>query len=120
MKKPFILNFGITPSGQIHDFSLIEYSDQHSINLVKGTNKPAISYLPLETETMTKVMVESSDSDRDFALQTILDTSTETRVLMETSDSDVDLYMLSSIQSLLDTETLTERGLEDSDSDRDV
>lgn len=143
-RKPFILNFGTEVSHEGADMSLVEYSYSQNLNVVKETGLPAIGFVSMDTETLTKTGNETSDSDKDFRLQQLLDTSTETRNFGEVSDSDKDFRLKQlldtstntrtygeasdsdqdrnarmNILSLVDTETLTERGAEVSDADQD-
>ena len=50
--KPFILNFSECPNGEILDYSLIEYSEKLNLSVVKGSDKPAVSFLSNDTVTM--------------------------------------------------------------------
>lgn len=115
--NPLILEFTEKPNLKNLDFSIIEYSPEQNLSVIKGTEMPAIKYVSMETETLTKTTGESSDSDNDYRLRLrqVLDTTTETFTSMgETSDSDHDLKRL---KMLMDTQTVTE-SIEATDSDK--
>ena len=114
--KPLILEFAEKPALKKLDYSLIEYSDEKNLSVIKNTNIPAISYVSLDTETFTKATGEPTDSDIDmkFKLKRLLDTSTDTFTSTEPSDSD---YDYSSLKLLMDTQTFTE-SVEPTDSDK--
>lgn len=118
-KVPFILRFGVEAPNEILDYSLIQYSSQLQLNVVKSSGEPAIGYLPLDTETFTKTMGETSDSDQDSPLLMLLDTTTDTRKYLETTDSDADASFYQTIKDLVDTDTLTEVRVESTDTDQD-
>ena len=117
--RPLILEFAETPTMQNLDFSLIEYSRKQNLSVLKGTEKVAVTYANLNTETFTKANQEPTDSDNDLRRQvkSLLNTSTETRTIQEPSDNDTDRRQ--QIKYLLDTrtETLTRQEASDSDSD---
>ena len=114
--RPLILEFAETPQLKNLDFSLIEYSNKQNLSVLKGTETSAISYVNLDTSTMTKAGEEPSDSDNDykFNLKQMMDTSTETLNSIEQSDSD---NSQASLRMLMDTQTITE-SVEPTDSDR--
>ena len=119
--KPLILEYSETPSGSDSDidFSVIEYSKELNLSVLKGTNMPAVNYLTTDTVTLTKSGGEGSDNDSESHitknLNMLLDTSTRTLAGGEgSSDNDQDR---SNIKNLLDTQTLTER-VETTDRDK--
>ncbi|MEM6737054.1 MAG: hypothetical protein AAF620_13395 [Bacteroidota bacterium] len=114
--KPLILEFAETPELKKLDYSLIEYSNEKNLSVVKNTTIPAISYVNMETETFTKTSGEPADSDNDLRikLSRLLDTSTDTFTSTEPSDSDQDR---STLQMLMDTQTITE-SVEPTDTDK--
>lgn len=67
--KPLILHFAEKPSLKELDFSLVEYSQNQNLTVIKETTIPAIKYISMETETFTKTSGEPSDSDRDYQLK---------------------------------------------------
>lgn len=113
--RPLILQFAERPQASELDYSLIEYSKELNLSVVRGTSDPAITHVNLETETFTKSH-EVSDSDKDLGarFQNLLDTSTRTFTSTESSDSDADRYMM---QRMVDTKTITE-SIENTDSDK--
>tara|TARA_R110000764_G_C11018774_1_gene383976 strand:+ start:964 stop:1362 length:399 start_codon:yes stop_codon:yes gene_type:complete len=113
--KPLILEYSEKPDSSIPNTSEIEYSEKQNLSLISGTNKSAIAYANLETETFTKTIDELTDSDNDLKsnIKLLMGTETQTFTQTEDSDSDRDRYMLS---QLLDTQTLNEsEGETDSD-----
>jgi len=93
------------------------YSPELNLIVLRATQEPAIAVGYLETETLTKTMFETSDTDRtaepaDYRQQ--LDTATETRTRTEVSDTGAGYYPL---RTLLDTATFTLVRQESSDSD---
>lgn len=114
--RPLILEFAETPELKDLDFSLIEYSNKKNLSVMKGTETAAISYVNMDTSTMTKSGEEPADSDCDYKLnlKRLLDTSTETFTSTEPSDSDNNYV---SIKMLMDTQTITE-SVEPTDDDR--
>lgn len=93
------------------------YSPELNLTVLRATQEPTIAVGYLETETLTKIMFETSDTDRtaepaDYRQQ--LDTATETRTRTEVSDTDAGYYPL---RTLLDTATFTLVRQESSDSD---
>lgn len=117
--KPLILEFAETPTMQNLDFSLIEYSRKQNLSVLKGTETAAIAFVNMETETVTLVSQEPTDSDNNFKNQAkyLLDTTTETKVLQEASDSDFNRRHQA--RNLLDTTTGTRVSQESSDNDND-
>lgn len=114
--RPLILEFAETPQFKNLDFTLIEYSYQKNLSVMKGTDKTAIAYLNMDTSTETRTADEPVDSDNDykFNLKHILDTGTHTLASTEQSDSDSNHL---SFKRLMDTQTITE-SIEPTDSDR--
>ena len=114
--RPLILEFSESPKLKNLDYSLIEYSQEKNLSVVKNTDIPAISYVSMDTETFTKTFGEPSDSDNEYKLKlrNILDTSTETFTTTEPSDSD---NSYTSLKLLMDTQTITE-SIEPTDSDK--
>ncbi|WP_293308499.1 hypothetical protein [Pedobacter sp. UBA5917] len=111
--KPFILQFKESATLTDFDFSKIAYDPELNLNVDIQTGNPAIDVLEMGTETGTKVLSESSDSDannfqamlgteiitltggegvqsdRDrYQLQMLMATNTNTRVIQETPDKD--------------------------------
>lgn len=114
--KPLILEFAEAPKMMDLDFSLIEYSQEKHLSVLKGTDISAISYASMDTETFTKSNQEPTDSDNDYRRQVkyMLDTRTDTFTETEPSDSDTNHNIL---QLLLDTQTITE-SVEPTDADK--
>lgn len=112
--KPLILNFLEKPPLSKLETSMIEYSKDLNLSVVKGTKTPAITYVNLDTNTFTKTEGEDSDSDKSSYLMSLLDTSTAKLTQNELTDSDNDF---NSLMKLMDTKTITE-SVEVSDSDR--
>ncbi|MOA13488.1 hypothetical protein D3C78_1335430 [compost metagenome] len=111
--KPLIFEFRENPTGNIPDYSLIEYDHKLNLSVDKLTRLPAIDTVHLETMTFTKTQGEGSDTDRDD-IRMLMDTETITLTQLESSDSDKERMLL---QSLMDTTTLTET-TETSDQDK--
>lgn len=116
--RPLILEYAESPDSKELDFSLIEYSESKNLNVVKNTDVPAIVASHFDTQTFTKVMGESSDSDVDLRknINNLLDTCIETKTHSETTQSDPS-HKLKNLAMLMDTQTLTE-AREATDSDR--
>jgi hypothetical protein len=114
--KPLILQFSEIPGQKNLDYSIIEYSKRLNLSVLKNTETPAISYVNMDTETITKAIGETTDSDYDnkLNLKRLFDTSTETHAATEPSDND---HNYSSLKLLLDTQTITE-SIEPTDSDK--
>ena len=114
--RPLILEFAETPELKNLDYSLIEYSREKNLSVIRNTQIPAISYVNMETETFTKTSGEPVDSDNDlrYRLRRLLDTSTDTFTSTEPSDSDQDR---SALKMLMDTQTITE-SVEPTDTDK--
>lgn len=114
--RPLILEFTESPKLKNLDYSLIEYSKNKNLSVIKNTDIPAISYISMDTETFTKTFGEPSDSDSEYKLKLrkLLDTSTETLTSTELSDSDNNY---STLKLLIDTQTITE-SIEPTDSDK--
>lgn len=93
------------------------YSPELNLTVLRATREPAIAVGYLETETLTKTMFETSDTDRTAEPtdhRRLLDTATETRTRTEVSDTDAGYHPL---RTLLDTATFTLVRQENSDSD---
>lgn len=122
--KPLILQYAETPNGKPLDFSLVEYSSEQNLTVLKNSNIPAVKFMPLDTNTFTKAKGEASDSDDQQLslineLKSILDTGTKTRTIEE-SDSDNQMTLqVEALRSLLDTKTVTLVSTEEVDSDND-
>jgi hypothetical protein len=114
--KPLILEFAEAPKLKNLDYSLIEYSWNKNLSVLKNTDIPAISYVSMDTETFTKTTGEPTDSDSNFnyKIKRLLDTSTGTHSFTEPSDSDDNF---SPLKMLLDTQIITE-SVEPTDSDK--
>ena len=114
--NPLILEFAEQPKFVDIDYSLIEYSENKNLSVLKGTEVPAISYLNMETETFTRTREEASDSDNNIghSIKLLMGTETHTATTNEPTDSDRDQQAL---KLLMGTETVTE-SLEPTDSDR--
>jgi hypothetical protein len=124
--KPLILEYAEKVNGDPLDFSMVEYSYDQNLTVLKSSLVPAVKFMSLETTTFTKSDGESSDTDeqplsRINDLKSLLDTSTETKTFSETSDSDISANLvISNINNLLDTATKTAVSVgEDSDTDTD-
>ncbi|WP_109435648.1 hypothetical protein [Aquimarina sp. AU119] len=117
--RPLILEFTETPELKNIDYSIIEYSMDQNLSVLKKTDIPAISYVNMDTATFTKTTGEPSDSDNDrsFKLKRLLDTSTDTKTIVDETDSDNDFKL--KMRRLLDTSTDTFNSNEPSDSDSD-
>lgn len=116
--EPLILSFKESPNDQRPDFSIVEYSKDLNLSVLKATGKPAIEYLNLGTETFTKSKGEGSDTDRgsdNTIFDSIVNTTTGTRTKEESTDSDYSY--IDSLRMLLDTTTITE-AIEGTDIDR--
>lgn len=114
--KPLIFQFKETPELKNLDYSLIEYSKEKQLSVIKNTQIPAISYVSMDTETFTKSSGEPTDSDKNLShsVRHLLDTRTDTLNHEEQSDSDNNY---SSLRLLMDTQTITESE-EPTDSDK--
>jgi hypothetical protein len=42
--KPFILEFQESATGELHDYSMIEYDNKLNLNIDRNTGLPAIDY----------------------------------------------------------------------------
>jgi hypothetical protein len=107
MRKNLLLHFAESPSEDIIDSTEIEYDDQLSLSVIKGTKIPAVQILEAGTITFVKGGNGGSDSDMDDykALLTLMGTRTHTRMQIEGSDSD---RMEDKLTTLMATQTLTE------------
>jgi hypothetical protein len=116
--QPLILAYAEEPAlSNATGLDQLVYSPELNLTVVRTTQEPAIAVGYLGTETLTKTMFETSDTDRtaepaDYRQQ--LDTTTETRTRTEVSDTDAGYYPL---RTLLDTATFTLVRQENSDSD---
>lgn len=112
----FLLQFAECSENEHIDTSIVEYDETQHLNVIKGTNVPAVNYINLATETFTKTTGEGADSDRDVYqnLSLLMATETHTRMHQEATDSDQGFRNL---QYLVDTRTLTESS-EALDSDK--
>lgn len=117
--RPLILEYVEKVNGKSLDYSLVEYSKEQNLSVLKNTNTPAVKFMPLDTDIITKAEgTDRSDPDTPMSLyqelKMLLDTSTQTLTNTEISDSD---NQIKSLSSLLDTQTITE-SVENSDSDK--
>lgn len=114
--RPLILEYIENTNCIDFDDSLIEYCEEKSLSVVKGTDKTAILYSNLETETFSKSSGEPTDSDKDTmnSLNLLMETETGTFKHEEPTDSDKNH---STILQILETHTYTE-SIEPTDSDR--
>jgi hypothetical protein len=113
-----LLQFAEIPDGEDIDTSMICYDYDLNLNVIKGTNIPAVTFSDQATETFTKTYGEAQDSDKDLQyhhLHSLLDTATATRTQMEGTDRDKEHNNLA---TLLDTSTQTFVHSEVSDSDK--
>lgn len=122
--RPLILQYSETPTGNQLDFSLVEYSVEQNLTVIKNTDIPAVKFMSLDTNTFTRTGGEQSDSDAQKIsliqeLQNLLDTRTKT-FSGEESDSDNQIKAeIQNIKTLLDTKTVTLVSTEAVDSDND-
>jgi hypothetical protein len=58
--KPLILEFTESPKIQNIDYSLIEYSKEKNLSVLKNTDIPAISYVSMDTEHLQKLRVNQA------------------------------------------------------------
>lgn len=115
--KSLILEYKESPKEQEINNSVIEYSRKLNLSVIKGTNKPAIQFAYLDTETFTKAVGEPpTDTDKDIltSIKMLLDTRLETKTQGEVTTPDHGFHNL---RRLMDTQTLTE-AREDTDTDR--
>ena len=125
--RPLILEYAEKTNDNSLDFSMVEYSYEQNLTVLKGSLVPAVKFMSLETTTFTKSDGESSDTDEQPLshindLKTLFDTSTETKTFSETTDSDISSsnLVISNIKNLFDTATKTAVSVgEDSDTDTD-
>jgi hypothetical protein len=121
--RPLLLEYIEKTDGKPLDFSMVEYSYEQNLTVLKNSNIPAVKFMPIDTITFTKADGESSDTDAQplssvNELKNLLDTRTETKTFSEVSDSDAS-YMskVNDLKVLLDTSTQTLISTEISDSD---
>ncbi len=124
--KPLILEYAEKANGKPLDFSMVEYSYEQNLTVLKNSNVPAVQFMPLDTSTLTKADGEgSSDSDDQHIslvneLKALFDTSTQTKSYTEDSDSDASYSsIVKDMKALLDTATVTLNDTEMTDSDND-
>lgn len=121
--KPLILEYAEKANGKPLDFSMVEYSYEQNLTVLKNSNVPAVKFMPLDTTTFTKADGEASDTDAQpmslvNELKSLLDTTTQTKTFSEASDSDASyMSMVTDLKILLDTATKTFTSTEVSDSD---
>lgn len=116
--RPLIFDFKEKPTNPAIDFSLVEYSNELNLTVVKNTQQPAIGILSMDTVTMTKAGEEGPDSDAGnitSSLRKLMDTTTQTMVKVETSDADPGRW--NDLVKMMDTRTITE-SVESADSDK--
>jgi hypothetical protein len=87
--RPLIFEFKEKPNLKNVDYSIIEYSDEQNLSVVRGSQTPAISFINMDTQTITEAGTEPCDSDNELRLNLkhILDTQTTTKSI-EPTDSD--------------------------------
>jgi len=112
--KPFIFQFNESATLNDFDFSKIAYSPMLNLNIDTQTGNPAIDVLEMGTETGTKILSESSDSDANN-FQAMMGTEMVTLTGGEGIQSDKDRYQL---QMLMSTSTGTRTTQEVPDQDR--
>ena len=116
--EPLILTFRETPKKQSLDFSIVKYSEELNLSVLRTNGKPAVKYMNLGTETFTKTQGEGADTDisnSTSTLKSLMDTSTETYSGGKPSDADRNHEQ--KLRMLLDTTTITE-AVEGTDSDK--
>lgn len=116
--KPLILDFAENPELIDLDTSILEYSEELNLTVLKSTKEVAIEKVYLETETFTKSFGEGSDTDQDNDLAHLMETSTKTAVENEDSDTDQSLYP--HLTHLLESTTFTFTNFEETDTDKDI
>ncbi len=116
--KPLILEFAETPEILDLDNSILEYSEELNLTVLKSTKEVAIEKVYLETETFTKSIGEGTDKDQDDYLNHIMDTLTKTGVKSEESDADDSIN--DQIVHLMETTTYTFTNKEETDADKDI
>jgi len=89
----------------------IEYSSGLNLNVILGTQTPAIDVANLGTQSFTKTKGEVTDPDRSPS-RSLLGTMTQTDVQREMSDEDP------TGRRMLSTHTFTEVARESTDNDR--
>ncbi|UPK68303.1 hypothetical protein [Chitinophaga filiformis] len=110
--KPLILEFVEFSKEDELDYSSIEYSDDQNLNVLKGTQSPAILLAAYDSTNITRTDNETTEIHQD--LRNALDTMTRTFNHNEVSDPDNS----SKLSILLDTTTGTKTYNEVSDDDR--
>lgn len=87
--KPLILEYAEETKPIDFDFSLIEYSDNLNLSVLKNDGSVAIEKSLLGTETYTKTSGEDTDTDRTkYEMSKFFDTTTITEARGEGTDSD--------------------------------
>lgn len=91
---PLILEYAETPTVEVNMTDQIEYHPDLNLNVIKGTNQPAINETAYNTETFTKAQVDTAESDDDyrFSLNQFLDTRLQTRAQVDDTANDDDAY----------------------------
>lgn len=113
--KPLILEYAENPVVHEIDFSLVEYSQGKNLNVLKGTETPAVIATGMDTQTFTRTVSETDDEDNSgVKLRNTVDTQSYTLNSQEPTDSDNDLKRFT---LLLDTQLITE-SRESTDSDK--
>ena len=115
--KPLILDFAEVPERIDLDNSLLEYSEELNLSILKSTKEVAIEKVYMETETFTKTIGESSDTDNNDDLCRLMDTNTKTAVKTEDPDPDPSVYH--ALKNLMETTTYTFTQTEETDTDQD-
>ena len=89
--KPLIHQYAEIGESTVN-LEFTEYSDRLNLNVIIGTEIPAVSNSLCSTETFTKAQVDTSESDEDFrySLCQYLDTRLQTRALVDETGNDDD------------------------------
>lgn len=109
--KPLILDFAENPELIDLDISILEYSDELNLTVLKSTKEIAIEKVCMETETFTKSVGEGTDQDKDLV-------HSKTPVITEVFDSDPSIQNL--LTHLMETTTYTFANREETDTDKDI
>jgi hypothetical protein len=96
MKKPLIFQYLETSEKDQSHQESYEYSSALNLNVIKGSDQPAVYAASLDTDTFTKAQVDSSETDDDFksTLIHLLDTNLNTRSQIDDTGSDDDSVRL--------------------------
>lgn len=88
--KPFIFQFLSEPEIEETPSNLFEYSASQNLNIIKGSNTPAVFEASLDTETFTKAHTDTMENDDPFTSKMLglLDTNFETRATKEVTQID--------------------------------